>query len=75
MTAIAASYKRPILTQQAMREKKLNILHGFFFCISLCPFIDLIKKKERHYKDTIERLLEEDIPFALKTKESKSSQV
>ena len=44
----------------------------WFFCISLCPFMDLIKKKEKHYKDTIERLLEEDIPFALKAKESQT---
>ena len=42
----------------------------WFFCISLHPFIDSIKKKEKHYKDTIERLLEEDIPFALIAKES-----
>ena len=31
----------------------------WFFCISLHPFIDSIKKREKHYKDTIEGLLEE----------------
>ena len=44
----------------------------WFFCISLCPFTDLRKKKEKHYKDTIERLLEEDIPFALKANDSQA---
>ena len=29
MTEITVSYKRPILTQQAMREEKLNIHYGF----------------------------------------------
>ena len=43
-----------------------------FFCISLHPFIDLIKKEEKHYRDTIEKLLEEDIQFALKSKESQT---
>ena len=44
----------------------------WFFCISLHPFIDLIKKKEKHYNDTLERLLEEDIPFASNAKESQA---
>ena len=44
----------------------------WFFCTLLHPYIDLIKEKEKHYKDTIERLLEEDIPFALKAKESQT---
>ena len=62
MTAGATSYKRPILTQQAMRETKLNKFYGFF-CISLCPFIDLVEKKEKHYKDTIESLLSVDFSY------------
>ena len=39
MTAIAASYKRLIVTQQVMREKKFNKLHGFmYFTSSLYRF-------------------------------------
>ena len=37
-----------------------------YFTLSLYRFN---KEKEKHYKDTIERLLEEDIPFTLKDKE------
>ena len=42
------------------------------FCISLCAFIDLIDKKEKHCKTTIERLLDENIPFPLKAKKSQT---
>ena len=57
MTAITDSYKRPILTQQAKGEKEIKHTLWFFlyFIMYLYRFL---KKKERHYKDTTERLLD-----------------
>ena len=71
MIAFAASYKRPVLTQQAKDGKEIKQTL-WFFCTSLLPFIDLIKKKEKYYKHIIESLLEDNIPFALNAKESQT---
>ena len=48
------------------KEIKQTLCFFLYFTLSLYRSN---KEKEKHYKDTIERLLEEDIPFALKAME------